>query len=374
MRPAVPAIEPERWPLGSAALVPSRMKAARVKRAPGRWIRRARQIASQHDARASPSGLGLRHGREQGHGVRMSRRAQYLLGGALLDDPAEIHHGDAMRDLAHHGEVVRDEEIGETPLALQVGEQVEHLRLYRHVQRRHRLVADDERRLDRERARDPDPLPLAAGELVRIAPGVGSDRGRPPRAGTATRRPISAPAARRWISIPSAIAAPTVMRGLSELYGSWKMICIRRRSVAAPSGPARRRRAPRTAPMPLVGSCSRRIVRPTEDFPQPDSPTSASVSPAARRRTIRRPPRAHGARRPEEPTRRVVLDEVADLKQRRSCAGLSSASQHRIRCSGPTGRSGGIRLTLVERLGAAGPEPAAGGPGTRARARCPESA
>ena len=32
-----------------------------------------------------------------------------------------------------------------------------------------------------------------------------------------TRRPISAPRARRWISIPSAMAAPTVMRGLRLL-------------------------------------------------------------------------------------------------------------------------------------------------------------
>ena len=48
-------------------------------------------------------------------------------------------------------------------------EQVDDLRLDRHVERRDRLVADDEPRLDRERARDADPLALAAGELVRIA-------------------------------------------------------------------------------------------------------------------------------------------------------------------------------------------------------------
>ena len=31
---------------------------------------------------------------------------------------------------------------------------------------------------------------------------------------------------------------------------------------------------------PAVGSIKRRMVRPTVDLPQPDSPTSASVSPA----------------------------------------------------------------------------------------------
>ena len=43
------------------------------------------------------------------------------------------------------------------------------MRLNRDVERRHGLVAHDEARLDRERTRDPDALPLAAGELVRVA-------------------------------------------------------------------------------------------------------------------------------------------------------------------------------------------------------------
>ena len=52
---------------------------------------------------------------------------------------------------------------------LQVLEQVQDLRLHGDVERRDRLVADDQLRLQRERARDPDPLPLAARELVRVA-------------------------------------------------------------------------------------------------------------------------------------------------------------------------------------------------------------
>ena len=54
-------------------------------------------------------------------------------------------------------------------VVLQVLEQVEDLRLDRDVERGHGLVADDQLRVERERARDPDPLPLAAGELVRVA-------------------------------------------------------------------------------------------------------------------------------------------------------------------------------------------------------------
>jgi len=37
---------------------------------------------------------------------------------------------------------------------------------------------------------------------------------------------------------------------------------------------------PLTVMLPAVGSTSLKIVRPTVDLPQPDSPTSASVSPA----------------------------------------------------------------------------------------------
>ena len=50
---------------------------------------------------------------------------------------------------------------------LQVLEQIEDLGLDRDVERRDRLVADDQLRADGERAGDADPLPLAARELVR---------------------------------------------------------------------------------------------------------------------------------------------------------------------------------------------------------------
>ena len=76
-----------------------------------------------------------------------------------------------MADVAHHAQVVRDEDIGQAQVALQVHQQVDDLRLHRHVQRRHRLVADDQRQFQRQRARDHDALALAAGELVRIALG-----------------------------------------------------------------------------------------------------------------------------------------------------------------------------------------------------------
>ena len=72
-------------------------------------------------------------------------------------------------DVLDDRQVVGDEQVGETAVALEVLEQVDHLRLHGDVERRHRLVADDEARLHGERARDADALALAAGELVRVA-------------------------------------------------------------------------------------------------------------------------------------------------------------------------------------------------------------
>ena len=53
-------------------------------------------------------------------------------------------------------------------VALQVDQQIDHLRLDRDVERRDRLIADDQARAERERTRDAYALALAAGELVRI--------------------------------------------------------------------------------------------------------------------------------------------------------------------------------------------------------------
>ena len=92
-----------------------------------------------------------------------------LLRGPDLDELAAVHDRDPVAHRAHDGEVVRDEQVGQPELVLEVLEKVEDLRLDRDVERRHGLVADDELRVQRERPRDPDPLPLAAGELVRVA-------------------------------------------------------------------------------------------------------------------------------------------------------------------------------------------------------------
>jgi hypothetical protein len=73
-------------------------------------------------------------------------------------------------DVLDHSQIVRDEDVGQPKPVLQLAQEVEDLRADRDVQRRDRLIADDQFWFDRERAGDGDALALAAGEFVRITP------------------------------------------------------------------------------------------------------------------------------------------------------------------------------------------------------------
>ena len=86
-----------------------------------------------------------------------------------FDKAAEIHDRHPVADVPDDREVVRHEQIGHAQPPLQVDQQVEDLGAHRYVERRDGLVADDQRRLQRQRAGDDDALALPAGELVRIA-------------------------------------------------------------------------------------------------------------------------------------------------------------------------------------------------------------
>ena len=70
------------------------------------------------------------------------------------------------------GEVVRDEEERDAEPLLEVDEEVDHLRLGRHVERADGLVRHDEPRLERERTGDRDALALATRERRREPPEV----------------------------------------------------------------------------------------------------------------------------------------------------------------------------------------------------------
>ena len=73
--------------------------------------------------------------------------------------------------------------------------------------------------------------------------------------------------------------SPIGVRGSSDAYGSWKMICIRRRYGLSLLPLIVVMSVPSNLIVPDVGSISRSSNRPTVVLPEPDSPTRPSVSP-----------------------------------------------------------------------------------------------
>ena len=93
-----------------------------------------------------------------------------LVGGALLLDVAGVEHHDVVRDLGHHGEVVGDVDGGRPFLLDDRLERLEHLDLGGDVECGGRLVEDQQVRVAAQRHGGHQPLQLAAGDLVRVAP------------------------------------------------------------------------------------------------------------------------------------------------------------------------------------------------------------
>ena len=189
-------------------------------------------VAAQDDllAGVGPVGIGHGHGRQQRRRVRVPRTLVEVVDTGDLDDLAEVHHRDPVADVPYDGQVVGDEDVGEGELALQIGEQVDDLRLDRDVEGRDGLVADDEPGTQGKGAGDADALPLAAGELGRkpvVVLGVEPDQlhqllHATPPLGRRWRDP--------WMANGSPMIEPTRRRGFSEPYGSWKIICMSRRN------------------------------------------------------------------------------------------------------------------------------------------------
>ena len=87
--------------------------------------------------------------------------------GPFLHDATEVHDGDPLGETGRRGEVVRDHQDCEALLA-QAVEDVEDACADRDVEHRDRFVGYEHLGLEDERRGDRDPLPLAAGQLVRI--------------------------------------------------------------------------------------------------------------------------------------------------------------------------------------------------------------
>src|SRR5205807_1169514 len=72
---------------------------------------------------------------QQAPGIGVLRVVEDLIDRPLLDDPARVHHGNAVGDVGHHAEVVGHDDDGGIGAVTQQLDPLQDLRLDRHVER-----------------------------------------------------------------------------------------------------------------------------------------------------------------------------------------------------------------------------------------------
>ena len=223
----------------------------------------------------------------QALGVGVVRVLHHVAHRADLDDAAGVHHGDAVGGLGDHAHVVGDQHDRGAPLPAEPLQERDDLRLDRHVERRGRLVRDQELGLRAQRQRQHHALAHAAGELVRVAVDA---RPRALDAGLLQQhdgalaglrlRQARMRADRLDDLVADAVerveAGQRVLEHHADARAAQLAHLLRRQIVdALPS----RRTSP---PMMRPGGSSRPMTAaPVSDLPAPDSPTTPSTSPGA---------------------------------------------------------------------------------------------
>ena len=112
--------------------------------------------------------------RKNGHALQQTSRVGHPRSGidfvcrTRLDNLTGVHHGHPVGDAGHDAQVVRNEEQRHAELLLKVGKQFEDLCLHRHVERSGRFVSDEQVGLSGQRHGDHDALPHAPREFMRV--------------------------------------------------------------------------------------------------------------------------------------------------------------------------------------------------------------
>ena len=115
--------------------------------------------------------VALRPAGQQLPGVSVLGMAKHLRHGAVLDDPALLHHRHTVGETAHQIEIVGDQQHRHRIFLLQMREQLQNLTAQAHVERRCWLIGQQQARLAGQRHRDHGALTLPARELMGKAAG-----------------------------------------------------------------------------------------------------------------------------------------------------------------------------------------------------------
>jgi hypothetical protein len=140
-------------------------RASWVEPASGRDARGVGRLTREERAIDAPR---LGHDVEERTGVRMQGTQQHFLGGAGLDDPAEVHDRHAVGHRPGQTQVVGHDQDADLHLVAELQEEVQDLSSHRGVETGHGLVSHDQLRIEDKCAGDHHPLTLATGQLMRI--------------------------------------------------------------------------------------------------------------------------------------------------------------------------------------------------------------
>ena len=291
-------------------------------------VDRARHVALEHDLvrRVTRRGRGSAPPRAAPRVYGCAGVANSSVDGRQLDDAAEVHDGDAVRDVAHDAEVVRDEderqpELAPAGRAAGSGSAPGSRRRARRPARRRPRGAGSSRARARGRC-------AAAGRPRTRAGSAGRARARARRARAARRRACAGlvPEAMPWMRSGIATISPTRLRGLSEACGSWKTITRSRRSARS-----WRAAQPRDV-LPVEADRARASAR-------------AGARCSARASTCRSRTRRRG--RASRPASTVSADAV-DRLQRLAASTRRSRRRPGSACARPSSsRSGGMGLPFA---------------------------
>ena len=152
--------------------------------------------------------------------------------------------------------------------------------------------------------------------------------------------------------------SPTLRRGLRDSYGSWKTICSPRRKSGRRLRPSVVTAWPSKVTVPAASGSRPTAARASVDLPQPDSPTSPTISPRA---TVRSTPSTARRRWPRRPYSTATPDRVRGPVSTHAQSARSGSGGQASRCC--VGDPFGIRPGRSRTTG--GRTRSAGGTGSR---------
>ena len=190
-----------------------------------------------------------------------------------------VHHDDPVGERVDDCQVVADEQAGEAEVALQAAQQLEHRRLHRHVERRCRLVGDEQLGL-RARGRGRCPRAASGRRTARAGSGCGTPGAvRRRRADPAPACPGLDPWPRPRAASARRSTRRSAVAGSATTTGPGTR--CRRPCAPCAAGGGRPWRCRCRRPSRVPSAIGRRpmAARPTVVLPEPDSPTRPVTSP-----------------------------------------------------------------------------------------------